>query len=263
MTPPESVGIVGTEIRDGIGWVTLDNPTRRNAISTSMMATLGSTLRALDDDPTIRVIVLRGRGTDAFAAGADISEFETHQTKQASRQENEEAVGTLFGTLSELTTPLIVMVHGYCIGAGMALALAADLRISSPTGRFAIPAARLGIGYPVTLTHALVDAVGPGHASDMLFTGRTLTAEEAQSIGLINRVVDSASLEAHVLEVASQIAANAPLSVRAAKTSIKARTNSTLAERAERHVAACLDSEDAREGQRAFMERRDPTFEGR
>lgn len=262
MTGPAAAGSIGTEVAGGLATVVISNPAKKNAMSATMMGALGETLTRLDGDPGIRVIVLRGHGDEAFAAGADISEFEARQSSDEVRLAAEETIGGMFTSISSLGTPLIAMISGYCLGAGVAVALGADIRIAAEGTSFAIPAARLGLGYPVSLTHALVHAVGPAHASEILFTGRRLTGQEALAVGLINRLVPAADLEPEVKNIAAVIVANAPLSVRASKAAISAYRNPEREESAHRLVARCACSRDTREGQRAFMERRPPEFKG-
>jgi enoyl-CoA hydratase/carnithine racemase len=250
------------EVVDGIAWLSINNPAKRNALSVAVVTALDAALRRLDADPEVKVIVLRGAGTGAFAAGADISEFEGQQNSATVRQAADETVAGLFATLDHLGTPLIAMIHGYCLGAGVAVALGADLRVAGEGARFAIPAARLGVGYPVPLTSALVHTVGRAHAADILFTGRRLTSREAVEFGLVNRVVADADLEGEVKEIAEMMAANSPLSIRAAKASIRATTDPDRRPHAEELVGACVASADAMEGQRAFMEKRPARFVG-
>lgn len=251
-----------TEVRDGVGWVTMSNPARRNALSTAMLATLESAVREMDLDPGMRTVVLRGAG-ETFTAGADISEFAAHHDSVAARETWERTLTGLFETLSGLTTPLIAMIRGHCFGAGMALALSADLRIAAEGSTFGIPAARLGIGYPFALAQTLVHVVGPAHAGEMLFTARAYADREALGAGLVNRLVPAGELEADVIATANAIAANAPLAVRAAKAAIKAAAYPSMIERAHELIAATVGSDDEREGQRAFMERRPPDFRNR
>ena len=259
---PAAAGSIGTEVSGSVATVVISNPAKKNAMSATMMGDLGEMLSGLDADPGVRVIVLRGDGYEAFAAGADISEFEARQGSDEVRLAAEETIGGMFTSISSLGTPLIAMISGYCIGAGVAVALGADIRIAAEGSTFAIPAARLGLGYPVPLTHALVHVVGPAQASEILFTGRRLTDLEALAVGLINRLVPVAALESEVRSVAASIIANAPLSVRASKVAISAYRNPEHEESARRLVAQCVHSRDAREGHRAFMERRPPEFEG-
>lgn len=262
MKDAAGAGTVHVETAEGIGWITISNPARRNALSLRMMSLLESCLRRLDSDPALRVIVLRGAGTSAFAAGADLSELEASQTSADARQLVDTTVATLFDSLGRISIPVLAMIHGHCIGAGVALALGADIRIAADDSQFAIPAVRLGIGYPVPLVHALVHAVGPGHASEILFTGRTLSAHEALEAGLINRVVPALELEDTIRQLTATIATNAPLSVRAAKAAISAIADPVRRPAAETLAAACSSSADAREGQRAFREKRQPVFVG-
>lgn len=255
-------GRVHVETDGAVAWVTIDNPAKRNALSVSMMNELGQGIAVLDADPSVRVIVLRGAGTDAFAAGADISEFEAQQNGANGQQSSDLVMTGLFGTLAAAETPVIAMIHGYCLGGGVALALGADIRIAADDSRFAIPAARLGVGYPLALAHALVGAAGPGMAAEILFTGRMLSAEEALRTRLVNRLLPAGELEGAARELAAAIAANAPLSVRAAKASIGAFASPQRASVAESLIADCGRSADAREGQRAFMDKRRPSFTG-
>lgn len=263
LTETPAAGTVYRKVEDLVGWVTIANSARRNALSVSMMGLLDEILRDLDDDPAVRVIVLRGEGSAAFAAGADISEFEAQQTNTEARALADEVVTSLFGALKALSTPVLAMIHGHCVGAGVAVALGADIRWAADDSRFAIPAARLGIGYPVALTQRLVRAVGPGQAAEILFTGRTLSAGEALQSGLVNRILPAGELEEATRELAATVAANAPLSVRAAKAAIRAAADETQRDAAEVLVAACAESDDVREGQRAFMAKRPPRFLGR
>lgn len=262
MSAPATTGDITVDIAKGVGWVTMKNPSKRNALSTNMLALLDEALRRLDKESAVKVIVLRGEGTDAFAAGADISEFEGQQRSADAREASDSTVTRLFAGIEALSTPLVAMIYGYCLGAGVAVALGADIRIAARGARFAIPATRLGIGYPVSLTHALVHTVGQAHAADLLFTGRAISSEEALKFGLVNRVVPVADLVDEVHRVASDIAANAPISVNAAKVAIRSFASPELRQEAEALVLACADSMDAVEGQQAFMQKRRARFVG-
>lgn len=261
---PKTAGAVHTTVHDAVASITISNPARRNALSTSMMADLGGALRRIDDDPEVAVVVVRGDGS-TFVAGADISEFEAQQNSAEVRRAADEALAVMFDALGNLSKPLIAVIQGYCIGAGMAVALGADIRIAATGSRFAIPAARLSIGYPLPEVHMLVSIVGPARAAEILFTSDQFSADEALAAGLINRIVDPAELEAEASELARRLAGNAPLSIRAAKAAIRASVMGTpeLRATAEKHISACVDSADAREGQRAFLAKRAPHFTGR
>ncbi len=259
-------GTVHTRVADGIGWIVFDNPSRRNALSVDMMDAIATALGAFDDDPTVAVVVLRGAGMEAFAAGADISEFAEQQASHEAQRRFDETAGAVFERLREMQTPSIAMISGYCLGGGLAIALGADIRIAARGSSYAIPAARLGIGYPLANTEALVQIVGPAQAAEILFSARRLDSAEALSAGLVNRVVSPADLEHAVTELAGSIAANAPLTIRSAKASIRASRHpgeAHLKDRAEQGIQTCKRSDDIREGQRAFMEKRAPQFTGK
>ena len=263
MSGPEASGAVYAKVHDQVASIVISNPARRNALSVSMMAELGQALRRIDADPEVAVAVVRGEG-ETFVSGADISEFGAQQDSAEARQQAGEAMAVMFGALGDLSKPLIAMIQGYCIGGGMAVALGADIRIAAAGSRFAIPAARLGVGYPLPEVHLLVSAVGPARAAEILFTGSQFSADQALAAGLINRVVSPGDLEPVVTELARRLADNAPLSIRAAKAAIRASVIGTPDRRAtaEKHISVCADSADAREGQRAFLEKRSPRFTG-
>lgn len=263
MSGPNAPGAVQAKVHDGVASIVISNPARRNALSVPMMAELGQTLRRIDDDPEVAVAVVRGEG-ETFVAGADISEFDAQQNSAEARRKADEAVAVMFGAIGDLSKPLIAMIQGYCIGAGTAVALGADIRIAAAGSRFAIPAARLGIGYPLPEVHTLVSTVGPARAAEILFTGNQFSADQALAAGLVNRVVYPGELEVAVAGLARQIAENAPLSIRAAKAAIRASMIGTpgLRATAEKYISACAGSADAREGQRAFREKRSPRFTG-
>lgn len=254
------------EVDDGIGWITFNQPERRNAISLEMWQGLGDALEAFEHDDDVRVVVLSGAGGKAFASGADISEFD----KQRANAEQRKAYGKISARgnqwLAELTKPMIAMIRGYCIGGGLAVALNADIRFATRESTFGIPAARLGLGYEYAGLAKLARLVGPACARDIMFTARFMEAEEARGMGLINFVVEDDELESRVRDYAATIAANAPLTVRAAKAAVNAFERYSVVEESKRVaklVDACFDSDDYKEGRRAFAEKRKPAFRGR
>ena len=251
---------------DRIGWIIFNNPSKRNAVSLEMWEALGVILRDFDQDDHIRVVVLRGAGEKAFVSGADISEFEQKRNSAASREsyDKKAALGTVM--LYQLEKPVIAMIQGFCIGAGMAIALSADIRFATNDSKFGIPAARLGLGYGYNGTKALSDLVGPSHAKDILFTARFLDADEALSIGLINRIVSRDKLEPIIREYVELIANNAPLAVKAAKAAVRETRNDSHDRnllKITQMVDECFESKDYAEGRRAFMEKREPMFTGK
>jgi enoyl-CoA hydratase/carnithine racemase len=246
--------------RDGsVGWIVIDHPERRNALTGEMFRALAAGLAELDADPSVRVIVMRGAGTTAFASGADIGDL-GRVSGNASSTSSGTAPG---GPLVAADKPIVAMIHGVCIGGGLLVALAADVRVCADDARFAIPAIRLGVAYPYDGVQQLVAAVGPTAAGDILLTGSTFGAEEALRWGLVSRVVPAIGLEGAVAEMTSAMASGAPLSVRAAKRSIKAATSGEPADAADAAIRACWASEDFAEGRRAFAEKRAPVFRGR
>lgn len=254
------------EVDGGIGWLTFNNPARRNAMSLEMWQGVGDALEAFQDDPVVRVVVMKGAGGKAFVSGADISEFDQHRA--SAEQKKEYGAITARGNrwLRRLDKPLIAMIQGFCIGGGLNLALTADVRIATPASHFGIPAARLGLGYDYGGIATLARLVGPSVARDILFSARFLPAEEALRVGLINRIVAEDALEAEVRAYAGLIAGNAPLTIRAAKAALREWERDPADRdlgRVEALVNACFDSDDYKEGRRAFAEKRKPEFRGR
>jgi enoyl-CoA hydratase len=254
------------EIEDGIGWLTFNHPERRNAISLEMWQGIGDALEAFEQSDEVRVVIMKGAGGKAFAAGADISEFDQHRANAEQRRQYGEISGRGNRWLGQLGKPFIAMIHGYCIGGGLAIALNADIRFATPASTFGIPAAKLGLGYEYAGLAKLARLVGPASARDILFSARFLDADEAHHMGLINFVVPEVELEQRVRDYAALVAANAPLTIRAAKAAVDAFERYSLTE-ASKEVAplvdACFDSEDYKEGRRAFAEKRKPNFQGR
>ena len=209
------------EVDNGIGWLTFNNPARRNAMSMEMWQGVGDAMEAFQDDPAARVVVMRGAGGRAFVSGADISEFDQHRASADQHKEYAAINARGHRWLHRLDKPLLAMIHGYCVGGGLAVALAADVRIATPDSQFGIPAAKLGLGYDFSSIAALARLVGASVARDILFSGRFLPADEAIRVGLINRIEPEDTIEAEVQAYAALIASNAPLTVRASKAALR------------------------------------------
>ena len=252
--------------RDGaIAWIVVDHLVRRNAISRHMWEALPPIVREIDADEDLRVAVIRGAGEEAFIAGADISEFDANRVGPGAA-EYDRMTDEAFTALATMQKPLIAMIHGFCIGGGCGIALSADLRYAADDARFAIPPARLGLGYSTRNVKALVDVVGQAAAREVLFTARRYDAVRARTMGLVHDVLPKAELEGFVRKMAASVADNAPLTVRAAKVNLD-QMRLPAAERdreaMQSAIVACFDSEDYQEGIRAFLEKRRPVFRGK
>jgi enoyl-CoA hydratase/carnithine racemase len=249
-----------------LAWLVFDHPERRNAVSLEMWQAIPDLAAALDADPSVRVIGLRGAGDVAFVSGADISEFASTRTGANAAQAYEDTTATAFAALAGVGKPVVAAIHGFCVGGGMAVALTADLRIAADDAQLAIPAARLGLGYHAAGIDALLRLVGPSTAKEVLFSARRFTAEEALVRGLVNEVVPKARLDARVREVAAQIAENAPLTLRSVKLVIRELGRDASARdpaRIRDSIHACFESDDYREGVQAFLDKRKPVFQGK
>ena len=248
---------------DAVGHLMLDRPDRRNALNREMWAALPGLIAALDRDPETRVLVLEGAGPEAFAAGADIAEFAGQRANPGQAKDYEELSGKAFDALRNTAKPVIAKIRGFCIGGGLALALASDLRIGADNAVFALPPARLGLAYPIEGLRDLLHAVSPAFAKEMLFTARRLKADEALSAGLIHRVVAADLLDREVAGLCAEIGDNAPLTITASKRAIDSLAGRPVPDDPASLAALCFASADYAEGQRAFLEKRKPRFTGR
>jgi enoyl-CoA hydratase/carnithine racemase len=252
--------------KDGaVGHLIFNNPERHNAVSLDMWEATEAVVADFKADPAIRAMVVSGAGGKAFVSGADISRFEKDRSTEAAVKSYNIRVERAYAAFHEFPKPTIAMIRGYCIGGGMALAMCCDMRICSDNSKFGIPAAKLGLGYGFKGIKRLVDVVGPSFAKEIFYTARQFTAEEAERMGLVNRVVPSDTLEQYVADYTATMAANAPLTVDSVKfivgEVVKASDERDLAA-CEAMVQACFASEDYKEGRKAFMEKRKPNFTG-
>ncbi len=242
----------------------IDHAGKRNAMSLQMWRDLTDAVHELDSDPAVRSILIRGAGEEAFAAGADISEFESIRQGAEGAKRYDAVTDAALRSLRESTKPVIAAVRGFCFGGGCAIILSADLRIGSDDSQYCIPAAKLGLAYGAANTRRLVQELGAGAAREMLFTANVYDSAEALRLGLIHRRVANHELFEYAAKYARRIAANAPLTVKAAKLSVRHAAGAggpdaaTVSEAAE----ACFKSADYEEGVRAFLEKRKPQFSG-
>jgi enoyl-CoA hydratase len=249
-----------------IGRIVFNNPERRNAISFEMWQAIPLALEAFAADDAVRVVIVSGAGGKAFSAGADVSQFESRRSSKDTTDEYNAAVAQAVERLRHFDKPIVAKIEGYCLGGGLNVALSCDLRFAADDSRFAIPAAKLGLGYRYGSIRTLIELVGTAFAKEILFTARQFNATEAYAMGLVNRVLPAAELSAYVDDSAARIAGNAPLTLHATKKIIAEALKDpdtrdlTLCEQL---VQRCFASEDYVEGRRAFMEKRKPKFTGK
>ncbi len=253
-------------VADGVGVITFNNPEKRNAMSLDMWEGLGHALTELRDDSEVRVVILVGAGDKAFVSGADISQFEKTRHNAEAAEEYAKKSAAQRALLADYPKPTIACIRGFCLGGGMQVAMLSDIRLASDNSQFGIPAAKLGIAYGYDGLKHLVSLVGPSWARLIMYTGMRIDATEALRIGLVDRVLPDTELWGATMEIARTISGNAPLAIQAAKITIA----QVLKDESKRDMdaikaigTACMDSEDFREGRRAFMEKRKPKFSGR
>ncbi len=253
--------------RDGaVATVVLNRPHVRNAIRFDMWGELARVTTELGKDDAVRALVFRGAGTQAFASGADISEFTENRKDTATALRYNAQTEAAYTAIRRCLKPTVAMIFGYCMGGAMAVAMACDLRFAAEGSRFGIPAARLSIIYGAAAVGQLVDLVGPAHAKDILFSARTVGDREALAMGFIQRLLPAAELAAYTYEYLRTVADNAPLSVQGAKVTIDGHLDGVDEEDQQRLrelVLQTFESEDYKEGTRAFLEKRPPRFRGR
>ena len=244
--------------------LTFNRPEARNAMTWEMYEALVAACERVDADEAVRVFILRGAGGKAFVAGTDISQFRGFRDREDGIK-YEERLDHVLDRLERVTKPTIAQVQGVAAGGGCAIALVCDLRVATPASTFGIPIARtLGNCLSGATYSRLVDALGPSRAKDLLFTGRLVSATEAHALGLVNRLAEDEALEGTVRALATEIASNAPLTLRATKELIRrlaVKRRLAAGDDADM-VELCYTSADFREGVTAFLEKRKPRWSG-
>jgi enoyl-CoA hydratase/carnithine racemase len=257
--------LILTKVDGAIGWLIINRKERRNALNRDMWAAIPPAVATLVAASAVRAIVIRGAGEEAFSAGADIAEFAEARNDAAAAAAYEELNGAAFRALRTAPKPVIAMIHGYCFGGGLAIALACDLRIASEAALFSLPPARLGLAYPLDGLADLIAAVPLSTAKEIIFTARRLTAAEARQCGLVNATAPAAALDDSVRGLCAAIAEGAPLTIRAAKAALDhlaGRPGAPSRAELDALVRACFDSADYAEGRAAFLAKRKPNFTG-
>jgi len=250
-----------------LAWITFNRPERRNAVNLEMWQALPGFVAQVAEDDDLRVLLIRGAGEEAFISGADISQFGKVRSDAATTVEYDRATGHALASLATLEKPVVAMINGICFGGGCSVAVMCDLRLCADDSRFCIPAARLGIAYPIERgVERLVHIVGAANATEILLTARVYNAQEAHHMGLVNRVLPKAELESYTRDYVLKLADNAPLSVAAHKFFVRESSkaaNLRDMEKVRTLSARCFNSVDYKEGVAAFMEKRRPRFQGK
>jgi len=254
-------------IDGSLGHIIFNNPERHNAVSLEMWDAAEIALSAFSDNDAVRVVILSGAGGKSFVSGADISKFEQERGSKDATAHYNARLKTVYDIIENYPKPTIAMIDGYCIGGGLNLATCTDMRIVSAKSRFAMPAAKLALGYPFDAIRRLVNAVGLAAAKQLMFTAKSIDAEKALRLGLVQEVLANGDLSSRVDELAHMMADNAPLTIRAMKYISTQVMHPNPSERdlaqCDAMVAKCFASEDYVEGRKAFMEKRKPNFKGR
>lgn len=254
--------------RDGaVGHLVFNNPAKLNAVSLDMWASFAAILKEFDADPEIRCLVVSGAGGKAFVSGADISKFESERANAEAQVRYDAISKEGYESLYNFSKPTIAKITGYCIGGGMNLAACCDLRYCNEGARFGVPAAKLGLGYGFLRIERFSRIVGLPRAMEFLFTAKQYSSKEAHDMGLVHGVAATdADLDTMVEGITGAIAQNAPLTIGLAKAAAReiAKPESKQNHaKLEKMAEACFDSDDFKEGRRAFMEKRKPMFKGR
>jgi enoyl-CoA hydratase/carnithine racemase len=265
----KTAGSAGTdelliEVRDGIAHVTFNRPQARNALTFAMYERLAEVCRTVDDDPSVKAMIVTGAGDKAFAAGTDISQFRAFATPQDGI-DYEQRIDRILGVLEQCRVPVIAAIAGACTGGGAAIAACSDIRLATKSAKFGFPIARtLGNCLSMSSLARLSTLIGPARVKEVIFSARLIEAPEALSIGLLSEVVeDAAALAARAQELARLYASHAPLTLRATKEGLRRLQSRLAGAEAEDLIQMCYTSRDFKEGIEAFFEKRAPRWTGK
>ena len=254
------------EKHGAVGWIVFNQPAKRNAINGAMWRGIPRAMAQYDADSEVRCVAFRGAGSEAFASGADISEFDEIRAQKSSVAEYDGLLDQVLHSIQDSRKPSVAMIYGFCMGGGLEVALACDLRYCGRSAQFGIPAAKLGLAYNVEGHKRLIETVGHARAREIMFLGRRYNAEEGLAMGLVNQVFHDAELESEAARIIDQLCENAPISIANSKTIIEEYVKASGAPDEANMKAAierCAKSGDYQEGRRAFMEKRKPAFKGK
>ncbi len=255
-----------TRKENAVGWVIFSNPAKFNAVSQDMWLALPGAIAAFDADPEVRLVVITGDGDKAFISGADISQFEKARGSAEAQALYNQAVVDAYEAPVRCSKPVVAKIRGICMGGGLGLAAACDVRFAAADAVFRMPAGRLGLGYNYTGIRRFTQIIGAAGTADIFFSARKFDAADALAMGFVNCVLPLADFDREVAAYCEMVAENAPLTLAAAKFAIRQTgldPDARDLELAARMIETCFDSEDYREGRRAFMEKRKPSFKGK
>jgi len=259
MSTPETI----FQIDPPFAFLTFNRPQARNAMTWAMYDALVRACETVDADPQVRVFILKGAGGKAFVSGTDISQFQSFREPKDAI-DYEKKISIVLGRLERVTKPTITQVEGFATGAGCGIVATCDLSVATTESAIGIPIARTLGNVASSGTFArIVNLIGPVRAKELIFTGRLIPAPEAQAMGLINRVVPRESIESEVMDIARQIAANAPLTIRATKEMTRRLMDARRPEQGDADlIEMCYMSADFKEGVDAFLNKRKPQWTG-